>query len=268
MDLTAKQIHALVEILGSIDVVWLPLRYNGVSMRQNSVGAALWERQKAFLSEGVPFAGSGNSAERKAHGRLVADLEAHGVIQVMRGHGRHNGVLLTPLGDDVARVMAMQPTLRDSWPVLRRAASFQCRQIREVWLLNLDSFDGCDYDETEAQALRLIDLEWVLCPAGASGWIGSNSDSQKHVSYFLKPEGREAITTRQRPELPEWLRGGPDTDVYSRDYSIALANEERRRNHWRPRLSNNLVIPLPVGAVPPLPEVVPLPEPDAAGGIA
>jgi hypothetical protein len=210
--------ETLLAILAKTDAVFWPIRNHDTPGRR-----AFYERRRAFLSAGLPWAsGAASEAGRKAAQRELDALRAEGLVKTYNPRGaRTLGVRLTGTADDCLRRKLGLATYADALGFLD-----ELYRRRE----DPDGFDGIGTgtggglpwsSEQALTGIRWGDndkrvyyvlLTEDLLPLLWRGLVESNSSVQGHVWYGLTAEGYELAAGRDEtgeacldypPPLPE-----------------------------------------------------------------
>ena len=111
--------NLLIPLLGETDALFEPVR----DWRHNPAVAARMERRSRFLFEGVSYRVGGDLAARKLREVAVDELEAAGLVECFRRHGRRFGWRLNDVTDWQLRDRAGMPGFEPMHVVLRAVAA-------------------------------------------------------------------------------------------------------------------------------------------------
>jgi len=189
----------LVSIAAKIDAVFQPLR----KWDCRELVTILYEHRRDYLcGQGIPWHATGcDEAERKRHQRLLGDLEAAGLVTIIRSKAKMTAVSLTSKGDQMARKLTgvgdWEDGLCSLQEVDRRIDVEGFGTDGHRWLPET-VLAGVKYGTPDAgKEFRLVELTGAA--ALAYGWLESNSDSHGRVSYAITELGEKVLESLPEP---------------------------------------------------------------------
>jgi hypothetical protein len=228
----------LIEILASIDALFTPMRWSRGSAR---ACAAVAERRRAFVHNGVAFVAGGGEAARQTVHRELQELVGAGLIVINRTHGYQRGVTLTVRGDNVARSLTPTKRVDEAWLALELVATvataLECpgRFVVEHAVLGI---------EDSSNPKPFLDFEDLALPLLASGLLESASDAAGRVAYKVTRKGTDALAAG--PPIPPADLPNYDSGLaagFTDSYIAALA----ARDGWEPAAPSHVWVPLSAG---------------------
>jgi hypothetical protein len=245
--LTADTTAVLIEILAATDAIWSPPRVfsNPAGHLPNPAWAALIERRQLFAAAGVDLVYSGTSSERNLASRRLAQLQSAGLVEVATHSGRRVAAKLTRRGDDIARWLAAEPLVCESWRWLRLLAALVEAGVSIGPQVREDDLARTDYGSADASR-KLLDVETDLLPLKVAGLVADNSDANCRVWYSLTAAG-ELAATRRAPAMPRDLPAYRSADGWCARHSELFEAQVDERTTWRPEKTNLVVVPMSCG---------------------
>jgi len=190
---------ALIALLAETNAVWEPLR-------NESRRSSQWFFQREYRRcGGVPWGGKSTStAEGQERRKLLAELEASGLVVVTRGgQGKATMVRLTDKGLERAREAAGIPSLAESLEFLRIAEALYARLRKRRYGSDRDCLGGHLVSEAELVkelGVGAVQVERLAAPALERGWLSSSSTIRSDVSYFITSVGQAQLAELEKGE--------------------------------------------------------------------
>jgi len=228
MKLATVETDVLVELLGTSDFIWQPIR-----RRPGKRAGVLLELRRRYRAEGVAWASEAlGAAERKAAQRAIEALGDAGLVDVERAVGRTVAVRLTEHGDLAARVVTNHFT----------APGDALKRTRE--LHKVQNGPGCAADDGSVPETLLTggkgwgdgrhdllhEIQLDLTPALTRGWVESSTSIQGHAWYRLTEAG---VAVVEHPPTDDFDFPAPLADGHDR-YIAAVGDAKARVDAMMP----------------------------------
>lgn len=184
--------------LAETDAIWFPERTWDRPRPINTQMA-----QRAFATLGVRFRPDALATTRQKAFRALDEAAHRGVVSVAKTDGlKWVHIRLTDAGEREARAMACLPWFDTVQPLLARLANEGLPDEEEPLRDWIPETALCQGDATGkphasgwALSAELSELEIVLMPAFARGYIESRATVGRHVYFRLTKSGRAFATT-------------------------------------------------------------------------